>query len=152
MKNGVSYKNQKVYLKIHIYLNRTSFLPFMPVMSLYRNQSTDLLKKWIQCFYTMAALDWNKLILTTTFSIYYFLFPWRNMVCKEVSTPPPPPPISKPCPHFLKLHILPPYHQIGHPKFPYSQKYRNASVKLSSINTTHVKQQHCWLFHFGMFI
>ena len=100
----------------------------------------------------MATLDWNKLILTTTFSIYYFLFPWRNMVCKGVSTPPPPPPISKPCPHFLKLHILPPYHQIGHPKFPYSQKYRNASVKLSSINTTHVKQQHCWLFHFGMFI
>ena len=62
----------------------------------------------------MATLDWKKLILTTTFSIYYFLFPWRNMVCKGISTPPP---ISKPCPHFLKLHIPPPYHQIGHPKF-----------------------------------
>ena len=29
-------------------------------------------------FYTMATLDWNKLILTTAISIYYFLFSWRN--------------------------------------------------------------------------
>ena len=26
----------------------------------------------------MATLDWNKLILTTTFSIYYFFLSWRN--------------------------------------------------------------------------
>ena len=29
-------------------------------------------------FYIMATLDWNKLILTTAFSIYYFFLSWRN--------------------------------------------------------------------------
>ena len=41
MKNGVAYKNKNVYLKINIYLNQASTLPFRPVLSLYRNQSTD---------------------------------------------------------------------------------------------------------------
>ena len=30
-------------------------------------------------FYTIATLDWNKLILTTIFSIYYFFLSWRNL-------------------------------------------------------------------------
>ena len=45
MKNGVAYKNQNVYLKINIYLNQASTLPFRPMFSLYRNQSTDLWSK-----------------------------------------------------------------------------------------------------------
>ena len=32
----------------------------------------------------MATLDWNKLILTTTFSIYYFFFSWRNPLSPSV--------------------------------------------------------------------
>ena len=42
MKDLVAYKNQNVYLKINIYLNQASTLPFRPVLSLYRNQSTDI--------------------------------------------------------------------------------------------------------------
>ena len=45
MKNGVTYKNQDVYLQINIYLNKTSTLPFRPVLPLYRNQSTGLCNK-----------------------------------------------------------------------------------------------------------
>ena len=29
-------------------------------------------------FFTMATVDWNKPLLTTAFSLYYFLFSWRN--------------------------------------------------------------------------
>ena len=35
-------------------------------------------------FYIMATLDWNKLILTTTFSIYYFFLSWRNPLSPSV--------------------------------------------------------------------
>ena len=42
MKNGVSYKNKNVNLKISIYLNQTSTLQFRSMLPLYRNQSTDL--------------------------------------------------------------------------------------------------------------
>ena len=45
MKNGVAYKNQNVYLKINIYLNQASTLRFRPVLSLYRNQSSDIWSK-----------------------------------------------------------------------------------------------------------
>ena len=72
-------KNQKLYLKINIYLSQASTLPFKPVLPLYRNQSTPFIRanKW-GGFYTMATLDWNKLILTTTFSKNYFILSWRN--------------------------------------------------------------------------
>ena len=33
---------------------------------------------WWNGFYIMATLDWNKLIPTTTFSVYYFFLSWRN--------------------------------------------------------------------------
>ena len=42
MKDLVAYKNQNGYLKINIYLNQASTLPFKPVLPLYRNQSTDI--------------------------------------------------------------------------------------------------------------
>ena len=45
MKNGVAYKNQDVYLNINIYLNKASILLFLPVLPLYRNQSTGLWNK-----------------------------------------------------------------------------------------------------------
>ena len=45
MKNGIAYKNQNVYLKINIYLNQESTLPFRSVLPLYRSHSTDL---WIK--------------------------------------------------------------------------------------------------------
>ena len=45
MKNEVAYKNQNVYLKINVYVNQTSTLHFRPVLSLYRNQSTDTQSK-----------------------------------------------------------------------------------------------------------
>ena len=51
MKNGVAYKNQKVYLKINIYLNQVSTLQFRPVLLLYRNQSTDIWSKSIWFIY-----------------------------------------------------------------------------------------------------
>ena len=35
-------------------------------------------------FYIMATLDWNKLILTTTFSIYHFFHSWRNSLSPNV--------------------------------------------------------------------
>ena len=45
--------------------------------------------------------------------------------------------------HFLKSPISPPYWQIGHLKFSlYAKLNRNTTVKLSSINTIHIKQQH----------
>ena len=50
MKNGVAYKNQKVYLKINIYLNKASTLQFRPVLLSYRNQSTDIWSKSIGWF------------------------------------------------------------------------------------------------------
>ena len=80
MKNGVAYKNQDVYLQINIYLNKTSTLPFRPVLPLYRNQSTGLCNKsmvWLVSmdgFYTITALDWNRLILTTSFTYIIFFF------------------------------------------------------------------------------
>ena len=45
MKNGVSYKNQNTYLKVNIFPNQASTLQFRPVLSLYRNQSTDIWSK-----------------------------------------------------------------------------------------------------------
>ena len=50
MKNGVAYEKQNVYLKINIYLNKTSTLQFRPVLPLYRNQSTDIWRKSIGWF------------------------------------------------------------------------------------------------------
>ena len=50
MKNRVAYKNKNVYLKINIYLNQASTLPFRPVLPLYRNQSTDLWSKSMEGF------------------------------------------------------------------------------------------------------
>ena len=73
MKNGVAYKNQKVYLKINIYLNQGCILPFTPVLSLYGNQFTDLWGKSMGWFLYNATLDSSKSILTTTISIHYFL-------------------------------------------------------------------------------
>ena len=78
MKNEVAYKNQNVYLKINTYLDRASTLQFRPVLLLYRNKSTDIWSKSMGGFYIMITLNWNKLILTTTFSIYYFFLLWRN--------------------------------------------------------------------------
>ena len=40
MKNGVAYTSKN--LKINIYLNQASTLPFSPMLPLYRNQPTDL--------------------------------------------------------------------------------------------------------------
>ena len=37
-------------------------------------------------FYIMATLDWNKLILTTTFSICYFFLSWRNPLSPSVQS------------------------------------------------------------------
>ena len=45
MKDGVTYKDQNVYLKINIYLSQAFALPFRPVLPLYRNQSTELWRK-----------------------------------------------------------------------------------------------------------
>ena len=39
---------------------------------------------WWDGFYIMATLDWNKLILTTTFPIYYFFLSWRNPLSPSV--------------------------------------------------------------------
>ena len=50
MKNGVTYKNQNVYLKINIYLNQASTLPLRPVLPLYRSQPTDLWSKSMRWF------------------------------------------------------------------------------------------------------
>ena len=50
MKNGLAYKNKNVYLKINIFLNQASTLPFRPVLPLYRNQSTDLWSKSMEGF------------------------------------------------------------------------------------------------------
>ena len=67
-------KNQNVYLYINIYLNQASTLQFRSVLSLYRNRPVIYGANQWDGFYIMPALDWNKLILTTTFSIYYFSF------------------------------------------------------------------------------
>ena len=45
MKNGVAIKTKNVYIKINIYLNQASTLPFTPMLPLYRDQSTDLSSK-----------------------------------------------------------------------------------------------------------
>ena len=45
MKNGVACKNQNMYVKISIYLNQASTLPFRPMLPLYRNQSSSLWSK-----------------------------------------------------------------------------------------------------------
>ena len=50
MKNGIAYKKQNVYLKINIYLNQPSNLPFRSVLPLYRNQSTSLWSKLMGWF------------------------------------------------------------------------------------------------------
>ena len=50
MKNGVSYKNQNVHLKINIYLNQASTLENRPVLPLYRNKFPDLWSKSIGRF------------------------------------------------------------------------------------------------------
>ena len=84
MKNGVAYKNQNIYLKINIYLKQASTLSFRPVLPLYRNQSTDLWSILMDGLYIMATLDWNKVILTTTFSKYYFFLSWRNPLSPSV--------------------------------------------------------------------
>ena len=57
MKDLVAYKNQNVYLKINIYLNQASNLPFRPVLSLYRNQSTVYEANRWDSFYKIATLD-----------------------------------------------------------------------------------------------
>ena len=35
-------------------------------------------------FYIMSTLEWNKLILTTTFSLYYFFLSWTNPLSPSV--------------------------------------------------------------------
>ena len=50
MKNGIAYKKQNVYLKVNIYLNQPSNLPFRSVLPLYRNQSTSLWSKLMGWF------------------------------------------------------------------------------------------------------
>ena len=42
MKNVFAYKNQNIYLKINIYLNQASTLPFRSALPLYRNQVIDI--------------------------------------------------------------------------------------------------------------
>ena len=74
MKNGVAYKNKNVYLKINIYLNEESILPFSPMLSLYRNHSTDLWSKSMGWFLYKSKTGLTLLILTTIFSIYIFSF------------------------------------------------------------------------------
>ena len=61
MKNGVAYKNQNMYLKIKIYLNQASTLPFRPVLPLETIPLIHGSNQW-DGFYTMATLDWNELI------------------------------------------------------------------------------------------
>ena len=78
MKNGVAYENQTVYLIISIYLIQASTLPFKSVLPFYWNQSIDLWRNQWDGFYTLATLDWNKLILTNSFSICFFHLSWRN--------------------------------------------------------------------------
>ena len=47
-------------------------------------------------------------------------------------------------PYVLESSISAPYRQISHPKCPLLTEMQ---LKLSSINTAHVKQQY-WVFHF----
>ena len=74
MKNGVAYKNKNVYLKINLYLNEESILPFSPMLSFYRNHSTDLWSKSMGWFLYNSKTGLTLLILTTTFSVYIFSF------------------------------------------------------------------------------
>ena len=78
MKKGVAYKNKNVYLKINIYLTKhplchsgscCHYIETSPLI--YKADQRD-------SFYTIATLDWNKLVLSTTFSIYYFFLSWIN--------------------------------------------------------------------------
>ena len=57
MKNGVTYKNQNVYLKINICLNQASTFPFRP--ELHYIETSPLIYEGNQWdgFYTMATLD-----------------------------------------------------------------------------------------------
>ena len=59
MKHEVAYKNQNVNLKINIYLNLASTLPFRSVLQIYRSHSCDLWANERDGFYSMATLDWN---------------------------------------------------------------------------------------------
>ena len=72
MKNEVAYKSQNLYLKINIYLNQTSTCDLGQCC--HYIETSPLIYGAYQWdgFYTMATLDLNKVILTTTFSIYYF--------------------------------------------------------------------------------
>ena len=77
-------KNRNVYLKINIYFY------FNPLCNLcqccHYIETSPLIYEANQWngFYIMATLDWNKLILTTTFSIYYFFLSWRNPLSPSV--------------------------------------------------------------------
>ena len=93
------------------------------------------------CFISMCSVL-NKL---SEYMYFYISKNITSIVHKGVSTLPLPP-ISKPFPPFLK---------ISHPATLLANRSsqvfltkRNATVKLSLINTMHVKQQKCWLFHF----
>ena len=83
MKNGVAFKNQNLYLLIFT-------LTKHPLCDLgqccHYIETSPLIygaNQW-DGFYIMATLDWNKLILTTTFSIYYFFLSWRNSLSLSV--------------------------------------------------------------------
>ena len=56
MKNGVAYKNQNMYLKINIYLNQASTLPFRSVLPLEVIPLIHESNQW-DGFYKMATLD-----------------------------------------------------------------------------------------------
>ena len=58
MKNGVAYKNQNLYLKINIYHNEASTLPYRPVLPLYRNQSTDI---WSNGMQSIKWQQWTEI-------------------------------------------------------------------------------------------
>ena len=88
MKNGVAYKNQNVYLKINIYLNRATKHPLCDLDQCCHYIETSPLvygaNQW-DGSYTMLTLDWKKLILTTTLSIYYFFLSWINPLSPSVN-------------------------------------------------------------------
>ena len=110
------------------------------------------------CWCTMVKLNrlmmenWKQSLLFML-SFYYNL--WQNIVCqfslvckclfffiivrKEVSTSPPHP-ISKSSSPFLNILHSPTW--LANPSSQVFLINRNATVKLSSINTIHVKQQH----------
>ena len=92
--------------------------------------------------------DQSKLCVTSTMELFVTK---NSIVCRRVSTPPH---LKIIPPHFLKPVIHPPPPPPPPPPTLLtnlsSQVFlinRNATVKLTSVNTIHVKQQ-CWLFHF----